>query len=147
MTTRTITVNTPEETEIQVCDECGLGDDDGEIIAFSADDPDVEDDVHYHRDCLREKTGNPQTLSEAYHEATQAEMEYEIAFVLSRIGEQVFLVSVALFAAGAIGFAFLPRSLLSMPIGISLSGVGLLVMSFCIWVGQSNGEKTAEELV
>lgn len=143
MTTRTITVNTPEQTEVAICDECGLGDGKGDLVEFAPYESDLDTELHYHRDCAREQTGNPQTLSDAYHDAVGAEMEYQISLVLTLFGLRWLLFSLGLFLYGALatvlaGVSFLPAAIWAF---------GAVGIGFILFVGHDNGKKTAEELV
>lgn len=145
MTTRTITVNTPEETDVQICDECGLGDDHGELLSFSTDDPEVDDDLHYHRDCVREKNGNPHTLSEAYHDAVGADLEYQIAFVLTKLEFHIITIVFAAFIV-SLGLAAFPV-LGGSDLWVVMAGIAALLLSGIMYIGRDNGQQTAEEML
>lgn len=57
MTERTVTVQTEEEQTVTICDHCGLGDDEGEIIGFEPQERKhwgEIDCIDIHRDCLED---------------------------------------------------------------------------------------------
>lgn len=77
MTERTVTVQTEEEQTVTICDHCGLGDDEGEIIAFKPKERKhwgEIDCIDIHRDCLEDlgvDVPDKPTYADVGKEATQ----------------------------------------------------------------------------
>lgn len=113
MTERTVTVQTEEEKTVQVCDECGLSDDNGELKTYApvrdVDYPDkVEGDVlHLHEWCVdKVALDESQSLTyEAVYEENLPEEE-NVWLVFTNDNTGMFMlgllsISFALYAPGA----------------------------------------------
>lgn len=110
MTTRTITVPTETEETVDVCDDCGLGDETpakGDLVEFTPRKGanTGASDLHFHEACLGRmgQDGLSRRLIDAVDEAHSYDMDVWVVADTSDVWFGVFGVLVLVLAAFAIG--------------------------------------------
>jgi hypothetical protein len=107
MTERTVTVQTETEEAVNVCDECGLSEDHGELIEYKPGDMSLRDEydnIHFHRACLDEmgvEVPEAQTYAEIANTAgDHDEYDLNVVYACSKFDMGLVLVGYLFLSAG-----------------------------------------------
>lgn len=139
MTTRTVTVQ--EEKEVEVCDECGLGEDVEKLYDVSVAG---EECLHLHESCVKDyQEEAPMNWQEAHANELNLTNDSIIAFVFNKVTFSLFLISFSVLVSSVTTIVLIPNFIWSVMFAIA----GAFICLFIVLSSFNAGKNCIEEFV